>query len=295
MNLHDKVAVVTGAGRGLGRAYALALASAGASVVVNDLDAEFARSVVDEIQQSKGRAVECIAPVGPTETAESLVATAVENFGRLDVMVTNAGLVRDRSLKKMNDDDFDVVISTHLRGTFTCGRAAAQRFAEQGGGGRLILVGSPAGQYGNFGQTAYSAAKAGIVCLARTWAMELSKDGVTVNAIIPIALTRMIATMPGMAELVEQVEQGAPVPPDLRIRGIGSANDVAALVVFLASDAAADISGQAIGLGGDKLALWSHPSEVATVVREGGFDSDAIDESWSSVLSEHRQSVGEPR
>jgi 3-oxoacyl-[acyl-carrier protein] reductase len=125
--------------------------------------------------------------------------------------------------------------------------------------------------------------------------MELSKDGVTVNAIIPVALTRMVATIPGMAEVVEQVEQGGPVPPELRQRGIGSAADVASLVVFLASDAAADITGQAIGLGGDKLALWSHPAEVATVVREGGFDAAAIAEAWSSTLSEHRQSVGEPR
>jgi 3-oxoacyl-[acyl-carrier protein] reductase len=295
MNLQDRVAVVTGSGRGLGRAYALGLAAAGASVVVNDIDADVAGEVVDEIERANGRAATCVAPVGPTGTAEQLVATAVDTFGRLDIMVTNAGLVRDRSLKKMNDDDFDAVIDTHLRGTFTCGRAAAQHFAQQGEGGRLILVGSPAGQYGNFGQTAYSAAKAGIVCLARTWAMELAKDAVTVNAIIPIALTRMVATMPGMAEVVEQVEQGAPVPPELRRRGIGSVADVASLVVFLASDAAADISGQAIGLGGDKLALWAHPSEVATVFREDGFDAGAIADAWSSDLSEHRQSVGEPR
>jgi 3-oxoacyl-[acyl-carrier protein] reductase len=264
-------------------------------VVVNDIDADVAGEVVDEIEGANGRAATCVAPVGPTGTAEQLVSTAVDTFGRLDIMVTNAGLVRDRSLKKMNDDDFDAVIDTHLRGTFTCGRAAAQHFAQQGEGGRLILVGSPAGQYGNFGQTAYSAAKAGIVCLARTWAMELAKDAVTVNAIIPIALTRMVATMPGMAEVVEQVEQGGPVPPELRQRGIGSVADVASLVVFLASDTAVDISGQAIGLGGDKLALWTHPSEVATVLREGGFDADAIADAWSSDLSEHRQSVGEPR
>jgi NAD(P)-dependent dehydrogenase (short-subunit alcohol dehydrogenase family) len=124
--------------------------------------------------------------------------------------------------------------------------------------------------------------------------MELRKDGVTVNAIIPVALTRMLATIPGMAEIVEQVEAGAPVPADLRQSGTGTPADVTALVVFLASDAAADITGQAVGLGGDKLALFSHPSEVATVVRDGGFDSDAIAEAWSSVLSEHRQPVGLP-
>lgn len=295
MNLQDKVAIVTGSGRGLGRAYAYALAAAGADVVVNDIDIDVADQVVNEIEQADGRAVACVGPVGPTDTAERLVATAVETFGRLDIMVTNAGVVRDRSLKKLNDDDFDTVIDTHLRGTCTCGRAAAQRFAEQGEGGRLILVGSPAGQYGNFGQTAYSAAKAGIVCLARTWSMELSKDAVTVNAIIPVALTRMVATIPGMAEIVEQVDQGGPVPPDLRARGVGSAADVASLVVFLSSDQAADITGQAIGLGGDKLSLWTHPAEVATMMREGGFDPDALADAWLSELSEHRQPVGEPR
>ena len=146
MRLDGKVAIVTGAARGLGRAYAEALAAAGADVVVNDVD-EAVREVA---------AVAEVCPVGSTEAADALVERAVAEFGRLDVMVTNAGVLRDKVLWKMSDDDFDTVVDTHLRGTFTCARAAAIRMRAQEEGGRIIVVGSPAGQYGNFGQTNYS-------------------------------------------------------------------------------------------------------------------------------------------
>lgn len=143
MDLTGKVAVVTGSGRGLGRAYAEALAAAGASVVVNDLDAEAASAVVKALEANGGQAVAVVAPVGTTEVAEQLVSTAVERFGRLDAMVTNAGILRDRVLWKMTDDDFDQVIAVHLRGTFTCARAAAAQMRAQDEGGRLILISSP--------------------------------------------------------------------------------------------------------------------------------------------------------
>lgn len=165
MDLTGNVAVVTGAGRGLGRAYAEALAANGAAVVVNDVDAQAATQVVKAIGD---RAVAAVGPVGSAEVADQLVDKAVTEFGQLDVMVTNAGILRDRVLWKMTDEDFDAVIDVHLRGTFTCARAAANRMREQGSGGRLILISSPAGQRGNFGQTNYSAAKAGIVAMART-------------------------------------------------------------------------------------------------------------------------------
>ncbi|MBV9336905.1 MAG: SDR family NAD(P)-dependent oxidoreductase, partial [Solirubrobacterales bacterium] len=174
MRLDGKVAVVTGSGRGLGRAYALAVAAAGAAVVVNDLDAAAAAETVQQITAQSGRAVGEVASIGASDAAQALVDRAVGEFGRLDVMVTNAGVLRDRVLWKMTDDDFDLVIETHLRGTFTCARAAAIRMREQGEGGRIIVVGSPAGQFGNFGQTNYAAAKAGIVAFARTWALELA-------------------------------------------------------------------------------------------------------------------------
>jgi NAD(P)-dependent dehydrogenase (short-subunit alcohol dehydrogenase family) len=276
VRLDGKVAVVTGSGRGLGQAYAVALAAAGAAVIINDIDADVAEETAARIRDAGGQVTTVVVPVGSTAAADELVGRAVEEFGRLDIMCTNAGVLRDRTLKNMSDEDFDLVIETHLRGTFTCGRAAAARFREQGEGGRLILVGSPAGQKGNFGQTNYSAAKAGIVAIAWTWAMELAKDQITVNAVIPIALTRMAATIPRLREVAEAAEHGEPVPADLREKGLGMAVDVAPLVVYLASEAAAAITGQAIGLGGDKLTLWSRPAEISEVSRTGGWDVDAI-------------------
>lgn len=287
--LAGKVAVVTGSGRGLGRAYARALAAAGAAVVVNDLDGDVAGATAEEIRSAGGRAAVVVAPVGPGETADALVATAVEQFGRLDVMVTNAGALRDKTLRNTSDDDFDLVVGSHLRGTFTCGRAAAARFREQGGGGRLILVGSPAGQRASFGQTAYSASKAAIIGLTRTWAVELERQQVTVNAIVPTALTRMVATMPGMAEHVAAADRGEPVHPGLRRQGLGTPDDVAPVVVWLASDDAAQVTGQVFGAGGDRLAIWSHPGEVLTLQRDGGWTVPDVGQALGQALRQHRQ------
>jgi NAD(P)-dependent dehydrogenase (short-subunit alcohol dehydrogenase family) len=279
MRLDGKVAVVTGAGRGLGRAYAQALAAAGAKVVVNDL--EGAEAVAEEIG-----GVAAPGAVGSTETAEALVARAVEAYGRLDVMVTNAGVLRDKVLWKMTDEDFDLVVRTHLRGTFTCARAAAIRMREQGEGGRIVVVGSPAGQYGNFGQTNYAAAKAGIVAFARTWALELARANVTVNAIVPTAWTRMTASIPVYAPLIGRDE----FPPEVRREhALGTPDDCAPLVVYLASDAAAGVTGQALGIGGDRLSLYSHPSEIAHELRDGGWTADAIAE---AVAAFEAQPVG---
>jgi NAD(P)-dependent dehydrogenase (short-subunit alcohol dehydrogenase family) len=295
MNLDGKVAVVTGSGRGIGRAYAEALAEAGAAVVINDVDADVAQQTVDDITKNGGRAVAEVVPVGPSESAERLVNRAVEAFGRLDVMCTNAGILRDRTLWKMGDEDFDAVIETHLRGTFTCGRAAAIRMREQGEGGSIVVVSSIAGQRGNFGQTNYAAAKAGIAAYARTWAMELAKSNITVNAIVPNAITRMIASIPGMGPLVEQAERGEPLPDLIRKgMGMGLPTDVAPLLVFLASDAAREVTGQCIGLGGDKLSLWSHPQEIRMAYRDGGWTADAIAEVWKSSVGQQLESYGIP-
>ena len=272
MRLDGKVAVVTGAARGLGRAYAEALAAAGAKVVVNDLDG------AEDVAEAIG-GVAAPGAVGSTETAEALVARAVEAYGRLDVMVTNAGVLRDKVLWKMTDEDFDLVVQTHLRGTFTCARAAAIRFREQGEGGRIIVVGSPAGQYGNFGQTNYAAAKAGIVAFARTWAMELARAKVTVNAVVPTAWTQMTASIPIYEPLIGRDE----FPPEVRREhALGRPEDCAPLVVYLASEAAAGVTGQAIGIGGDRLSLYSHPAEVAHELRDGGWTADAIAEAVDS-------------
>lgn len=282
MELSGKVAIVTGAGRGLGRAYAEALARNGAQVVVNDVD-----EVAEEVAASiGGKAV--VAPVGSTETAERLVAAAVEEFGRLDVLVTNAGILRDRVLWKMSDDDFDAVINVHLRGTFTCARAAAIRMREQGTGGSLVLISSPAGQRGNFGQTNYSAAKAGIAAMARTWALELARSDIAVNAVVPVAATEMTRTIPAFAPLIEESERnGTPLPEWVRKdEGLGTVEDVAELIVYLASDAAKGVTGQAIGIGGDRLALWAHPAEKQVLFSDGGWTTDKIAQRWSEIEPE---------
>ncbi|WP_036320802.1 SDR family oxidoreductase [Microbispora sp. ATCC PTA-5024] len=296
MDLSGKVAVVTGAGRGLGRAYAEALAAAGAAVVVNDVDGGSAAEVAEGIAARGGRAATVAAPVGSAEVADRLVAAAVKEFGRLDVMVTNAGILRDRVLWKMSDEDFDAVIDVHLRGTFTCARAAAVRMREQGTGGRLILVSSPAGQRGNFGQTNYAAAKAGIVAMARTWAMELARANITVNAVVPVAATEMTRTVPGLGPAIEEAERsGGRFPEWLRKgEGLGTTEDVAPLVVFLASDAAADVTGQAIGIGGDRLALWAHPREKAVGYADGGWSADAIAASWRTGPGAEPETYGVP-
>jgi len=293
IDLSGRAAIVTGAGRGLGRAYAVALSAAGADVVVNDVDADAASETVGLVTDAGGRATAVAAPVGDADVAEALVATAVDEFGRLDALVTNAGVLRDGVLWKMSDEAFDLVCRTHLRGTFTCARAAAVRFREQGDGGRIVVVGSPAGQHGNFGQTNYAAAKAGIAAFARTWAMELARAQVTVNAIIPTAWTQMTATIPIYAPLVEAVESGEPLPRQVRqAHAIGTPEDSASLVVFLASDDSAHITGQAIGIGGDKLSLYSHPAEIAAAFHEGGWTPELIAENWSTTMAPMTQQYG---
>ena len=295
MDLSGKVAVITGSGRGIGRAYATALAEAGCAVVINDVDEDAAGETVEAITKGGGKAAAEVCPVGPASSADRLVARAVEAFGRLDIMCCNAGILRDRVVWKMTDDEFDAVIETHLRGTFTCARAAVTRLREQGEGGRLVLVGSWAGQRGNFGQTNYSAAKAGIAAMARTWAMECKKFDITVNAIIPNALTRMISTIPGMAPLVEAAEKGEGLPAMVRQQmGMGMPEDVAPLLVFLASDQAKEVTGQCIGLGGDKLALWSHPQEIVAAYHEGGWTADQIAEIWPTSVGSRLETYGIP-
>lgn len=294
MSLDGKVAIITGSGSGLGLAYAQELAHHGAAVVINDIDEDAAHAAVRSITDAGGRAVAVVAPVGPTETADKLVATAVDEFGRLDILVTNAGVLRDTVLWKMSDDDFDTVINVHLRGTFTCVRAAATAMREQGEGGRIICIGSPTGQRGTFGQTNYAAAKAGIVGMVRTWAQELARAGITANAVIPVAATAMTATVPYFAAAVE-AERAGEVIPDFfrRDLGFGTVQDATGIIAYLASDAAADISGQAIGVGGDRLQVWSHPEPVASEYEPGGWTYEALQQRMADVIDGKLQSVGE--
>ena len=293
MDLHGKVALITGSGRGLGLAFAKHLGRAGAAVVVNDVDPAAADSAARAIVAAGGQAVAEVVPVGSADAARRCVDRAVSAFGRLDVAVTNAGILRDKVLWNMTDEDFDAVVETHLRGTFTVARAAVRQMRSQGDGGRLILLSSIAGQRGNFGQTNYAAAKAGIAAFARTWALECARSRITVNALVPTAMTDMVATIPGMQAHAEAMARGEALPPELRAgMGLGSPEDVAPLVVFLASDAAAGITGQCIGLGGDKLALWSHPQEKRIAYREGGWTAEAIEMAWRTAVGQEPETYG---
>ncbi|MBC2642476.1 MULTISPECIES: 4-hydroxyphenyl-beta-hydroxyacyl-CoA dehydrogenase [unclassified Rhodococcus (in: high G+C Gram-positive bacteria)] len=294
MDLSHKVAVVTGSGQGLGLAYAQDLARHGAAVVINDVNQATADAAVAEITAAGGRAVAVVAAVGSTDTAQKLVAGAVEAFGHLDIMVTNAGILRDKVLWKMTDDDFDAVVGVHLRGTFTCVREAVLRFREQGGGGRIICIGSPAGQRGNFGQTNYSGAKSGIVGMVRTWALELQRAGITANAVCPVAATAMTETVPFLAPYIEGMKSGEPLPGIIRREvGMGTPDDAAGIISFLASDDAADITGQAFAVGGDRLALWTHPELTAVEYHDGGWSADDIADRWARTFGDSVQSVGE--
>ncbi len=294
MSLDGKVAIVTGSGKGLGLAYAQELARQGAAVVVNDIDADAAQNAVRSITDAGGRAAAVVAAVGPSETAKQLVAAAVAEFGRLDIVVTNAGVLRDTVLWKMSDDDFDTVIDVHLRGTFTTVREAVHQFREQGEGGRIICIGSPTGQRGTFGQTNYAAAKAGIVGMVRTWAQELARAKITVNTVVPIAATEMTATVPYFAAAIEADRADEQIPEFFRRDlGFGTVEDASGVIAFLASDAAAEISGQVVGIGGDRVQLWTHPEPAVTEFNDGGWTYQALQERLPALLEGKLQSVGE--
>jgi len=292
--LTGKVAVVTGSGQGLGLAYAQELARQGAAVVINDVNQETADRAVAAVTEAGGKAVAVVAPVGTTEAATALVEGAVKAFGRLDILVTNAGVLRDKSLLKMTDEDFDVVIQVHLRGTFTCVREAYRYFKENGVPGRIITIGSPTGQYGTFGQTNYAAAKAGIVGMVRTWALEMERAGVTANAVVPVAATAMTETIPFFRSAVEADRRGEPMPEFFRKElGFGNADDVAGLIAYLASDEAAGINGQVLGAGGDRLQVFSHPAPVVTEYHDGGWTFEALREQFPRIIEGSLQPVGE--
>ena len=248
--LADKVAIVTGGGNGIGRSHCLAFAAEGAKVVVNDPGGsrdgsgkdDAADRVVAEIRARGGDAVACKVPVGTFENAEKIVASAVDAFGRLDVFVNNAGILRDRTILKMSPEEWYGVIEVHLNGTFTCLQAAARRMVEQGRGGRIVNTSSSSGLLGNFGQANYGAAKMGIHALTRIAAWELAKHGITVNALAPNALTRMTEDLPGIQGVFTEDTMG----PQF----------MSPIVVFLASDKAAHITGQTFGADGNHLNVY---------------------------------------
>jgi NAD(P)-dependent dehydrogenase (short-subunit alcohol dehydrogenase family) len=288
MLLKDKVAVVTGSGRGIGRGIALALAREGAKVVVNDVGCgvdgrggadDPAQQVVDEIKALGSNAVPNYDSVSDFAAAERIIKTAVDTFGRIDVLVNNAGIVRDRSLAKMTEDDFDAVISVHLKGSFNCGRHALPIMREQGYG-RVINITSSAGLRGNFGQTNYGAAKAGIMGLTLVWAIEHEKYGITVNAMAPSGMTRMTGTIPG-------VDKDNP-PPEMNPELNGP------LIAFLASEKAAHVNGQIFGRRGFGYTLLQQLHPVAMMDEPGGLTADEIAANFNGVFLEHLQPIGIP-
>lgn len=261
----DRVVVVTGAGNGLGRAHALAFAAGGASVVVNDLgggrdgsggSVSPAQQVADEITAAGGRAVSNADDISTWDGAKSLIDQAVRTFGGLDVLVNNAGILRDRMLTSMSEAEWDAVIAVHLKGTFGPTRHAAEYWRNRAKNGevndaRVINTTSPSGLFGSPGQTNYGSAKAGIAGFTVIAAMELARYGVTVNAVAPTALTRLTDDLPAAREMAEKV--------DLAPEGVSP------VVLWLASAAARDVTGRVLSVIGGTIAVvegWAYGPEI---------------------------------
>src|SRR5262245_45805271 len=262
--LEGKAAVVTGGGRGVGRGHSLHLAAQGAGVVVNDVDGEEALKVVGEVRAAGGRAVPNSSDIGTRKGAQELVAQCVDEFGAIHAVVNNAGIVRDKSFLKMTDEEWEIVLRIHAGGTFWCSQEGALRMRDQGTGGSIVNTVSAA-QMGNFGQTNYSAAKGAIASMTYTWANELARYGIRVNAISPIATTRISATFRG------QGGKGAEGPFfDPNLNG--------PFVAYLCSDEASWITGQVFGTGGDRVVIMRHPKYDTGMFRPGGWDVEALRE-----------------
>ena len=283
--LDGKAAVVTGAGRGIGRAIAELLAAEGAAVVVNDLGAEVdgrgsqasvADEVVAAIRAKGGRAVASYESVADFQAAERIVGTAVREFGAIDVLVNNAGILRDRMLFNMTEEEWDAVIAVHLKGTFNCTRHAAVHMRQQRRG-RIISISSTSGVYGNSGQANYGAAKDGIAGLTRVASRDLGRYGITVNAVCPGALTRMSQTVPPSVRRA-RAERGLETGFEERgfpLRNFGPEN-VAPWVVYLATDAARNVNGQTFLVMAGLVALLNYPAPVRTIQKAGRWTPEEI-------------------
>jgi NAD(P)-dependent dehydrogenase (short-subunit alcohol dehydrogenase family) len=282
--LEGRVAVVTGSGRGLGRAYAMAMAKEGAKVVINDLGCEVdgtgsshqpADQVVAEIKQAGGVAVANYGSVTTSEGADRIIKTAVDHFGRLDILVNSAGILRDNLIFDMTDKDFDMVVKTHLYGTFYCTRAASRIMKEQKYG-RIVNVSSVAG-FGSIGGSSYASAKEGIASLTRVVSRDLVKFGITCNAIRPAADTRLgPAFMVGTTKFGKIL--GHPIFDDsLNVQG-GPPEDVAPLVLFLVTEQAKDISNCIFEIHGNYIAIFDDPPQKAQTLtkQEGRFTPEEL-------------------
>jgi NAD(P)-dependent dehydrogenase (short-subunit alcohol dehydrogenase family) len=276
--LDGKVAIITGAGNGIGRAHALLFAKEGASIVVNDVggsrdgtgtDASAADAVVKEIVAAGGKAVASHSSVATAEGANAIVKTGVDAFGKVDILVNNAGILRDKTFLKMDEAMWDVVVAVHLKGSFLCSQAFVKQAIAQGNGARIVNTTSVSGMMGNFGQSNYAAAKAGIYGLTRTMSIELQKHRITVNALAPIAKTRLTEDLP-MFQGVETM----------------TAEHISPAALFLASDLCGDRTGHVLAVAGARLYAFK------VIETPGKFKDDAqgvwtaqeIAENWDAIV-----------
>jgi NAD(P)-dependent dehydrogenase (short-subunit alcohol dehydrogenase family) len=273
--LEGKVVLVTGAGGGIGRDFALAMARAGAKVLVNDLgtsvkgegaDTGPAQKVVNEIKAAGGAAVANTDSVSDWTAANRIVQAALDAFGRLDVVVNNAGILRDRFFFNMSVEEWRAVIDVHLNGSFYVARAAAPHFKSQESGAYVHMT-STSGLVGNLGQANYSAAKLGVVGLSKSIALDMARYKVRSNCIAPFAWSRMIGSIP-----TETPDQQARVE---KLKSMETAK-IAPLAVYLASEAAQDVSGQIFGVRANELFLFSQNRPVRSVHREGGWTPETV-------------------
>jgi NAD(P)-dependent dehydrogenase (short-subunit alcohol dehydrogenase family) len=284
MMLAGKVAVVTGAGGGIGREIALAMALAGAEVVVNDIGASLTgqgatsatpgEQTVQIIAQRGGKAVLNTESVASWDSAQKIVQAALDAFGRIDIVVNNAGILRDTIFHKMSVEDWRAVIDVHLNGTFYVSRAAAEHFRKQGSGAYVHMT-STSGLIGNFGQANYSAAKLGIAALSKSIALDMQRFGVRSNCIAPFAWSRMTSSIPAETEAEKaRVARLQQMTPDKN----------APLAVYLASDAAKDVNGQIFAARMNEIFVFSQPRPVRSTHCGEGWTPEAIAETAMPAL-----------